>query len=354
MMRLIEPLGLLQGAAAQVAIASGLALPLHGGRMGYTLARLIAKDDAPRSVAVNELPDEWRDVAEKLAAPVPDWAGLGGGAVIMGIINVTPDSFSDGGDYFDAGRAAEAGQAMVAAGAAILDIGGESTRPDESRVISSQEEQRRVLPVISALRDCGATISVDTRNAATMGAALDAGAAIVNDVSGLTHDPEAARLVARRGCPVVVMHMRGTPQTMNTLADYTDVAVEVTRELASRVAAAEAAGVARAQIAVDPGIGFAKRTGQNREVLVRLPLLLNIGCPILVGLSRKRFVREVTRTLSPKQTGPGSLAGVLYSLWHGARILRVHEVADTVQAVRVWEVLSGAVERSISGVGDVH
>ena len=339
--RLIEPLGLLHGAGAREAIAAGLALPAAGGCMGYTLARLIAPGRAGRMMPAVQLPDEWRDVADRLAAPVPDWAGLGSAAVVMGIINVTPDSFSDGGDYFDSGRAAEAGRAMVAAGAAILDIGGESTRPDESTVISPEEERRRVLPVIRALRDCGALISVDTRNTATMAAALDVGATIVNDVSGLTYDPEAAGLIARRGCPVVIMHMRGIPQTMNALASYADVALEVTRELAGRLEVAKTAGIARAQIAVDPGIGFAKRTAQNREVLARLPLLMNLGCPILVGLSRKRFVREVTRTLSPKQTGPGSLAGTLHALWHGAHILRVHEVADMVQAVRVWEALAG-------------
>jgi dihydropteroate synthase len=341
--RLVEPLGLLQGAEAREAIAAGLALPLAGRHMGYALARLMAPDGAERIVPVAQLPGEWRDVADRLAAPVPDWAGLGGGAVVMGIINVTPDSFSDGGDYFDPGRAIEAGRAMAAAGAAILDIGGESTRPDESTVISAEEEQRRVLPVIRALQDCGAVISVDTRNAATMAAALDAGAAIVNDVSGLTYDPEAAGLVARRGCPVALMHMRGTPQTMNSLATYADVALEVTRELQARLDAAEAAGITRAKMAIDPGIGFAKHTGQNRELLARLPLLLNLGCPILVGLSRKRFVREVTRTLAPKQSGPGSLAGALHALSHGARILRVHDVADTVQAVRVWEALAGTV-----------
>ncbi len=332
--RLIEPLGLLHGSEADEAVAAGAALKLAGGRMAYALARLVGPDGPEGIVPVAALPDAWREAATRLAMAPANWArlgpGLGGGAAVMGIINVTPDSFSDAGDNFDPGRAAEAGRAMADLGAAILDIGGESTRPTESDVVPPEEEQQRILPVIRALRDCSAAISVDSRNALTMAAALDAGASIVNDISGLTYDREAARLVARRGCPVVLMHMRGTPQTMNAFTNYSDVALEVTRELRMRVYAAEAAGIERKQIAVDPGIGFAKRARQNQQLLSRLPLLMNFGCPILLGLSRKRFVREITKTHAPKETGPGSLAGALHALWHGASILRVHDVRETI------------------------
>jgi dihydropteroate synthase len=166
------------------------------------------------------------------------WAGLRAGSCVMGIINVTPDSFSDGGWHFDPAAAIAAGLKMVQDGAAILDIGGESTRPG-ALPLDPATEQARILPVIAGLRDAGAPLSVDTRNAATMAAALDAGAAIINDVSALTHDPDAAALVAQRGCPVILMHMRGTPETMNALAQYDDVGTEVARELAAHVARAE-------------------------------------------------------------------------------------------------------------------
>jgi dihydropteroate synthase len=254
----------------------------------------------------------------------------------MGIINVTPDSFSDGGRHFDAGAAIGCGEAMVRDGADILDIGGESTRPGAT-ALSVAEEQARILPVIEALRGTGVPISVDTRNAATMAAALDAGASIVNDVSALQHDPAAAALVAQRGCPVILMHMRGVPETMGNLAQYQDVAVDVARELGERVAAAEAAGIRRENIATDPGIGFAKHGHQNVELLQGLANLRALGCPIVVGVSRKRFIGALT---GPGERDSASLAAGLYALGQGATILRVHDVAMTVRAVRVWHTLA--------------
>ncbi len=267
------------------------------------------------------------------------WAGLRPGPHIMGILNVTPDSFSDGGDLPDAAAAIERGRRMIGEGAAILDIGAESTRPGAIPV-SAQEQQRRVLPVIAALADAGVPLSVDTRNAETMARALDAGAAIVNDVSALANDPAAAALVAARGCPVILMHMRGNPTTMNGLAVYYDVAQEVVQELADRIAAAEAAGVMRSQIAVDPGFGFAKRAAHSQELLRRLSLLLNLGCPIVAGLSRKGFVGKLAGVADRKARGPASIAAGLVALSRGASILRVHDVAQTVQAVRVWHALA--------------
>ncbi len=173
-----------------------------------------------------------------------------------------------------------------------------------------------------------------------MAAALDAGATIVNDVSALAHDPAAAPLLAKRGCPVVLMHMRGTPATMASLASYADVGIEVTSELAARIAAAEAAGIARTEIAVDPGIGFAKRVRHSLEALRRLPLLLNLGCRILVGVSRKSFISGVADVSDPKDRLPGSLAAALSALCRGAAILRAHDVAETVQAVRIWQAIA--------------
>lgn len=258
----------------------------------------------------------------------------------MGILNLTPDSFSDGGLHQDLGRAVAAGLRMIEDGAAILDIGGESTRPG-AEPTSPDEERRRILPVIAALAGAGAPLSVDTRNADTMAAALDAGASIVNDVSALSHDPRALVLVAARGCPVILMHMRGTPATMTGLARYGDVAAEVLAELSVRVFNAEAAGVSRASIAVDPGIGFAKTPKGSIASLRGLAALRTLGCPILVGVSRKGFIGQLSGVADPAGRMAGSIAAGLYALLQGASILRVHDVAATVQAVRVWQALTG-------------
>jgi dihydropteroate synthase len=276
-------------------------------------------------------------------APPVTWAGLPlDRPRIMGILNLTPDSFSDGARYDGLHAAIAAGHAMAAAGADIIDIGGESARPGAEPVLPD-EEQARILPIIRALAASGCRISVDTRNAATMAAALDAGAAIVNDVSALAHDPASASLVAARGCPVVLMHMRGTPATMRTLAAYRDVAAEVRSELSARLDAAERAGIRRDRIALDPGIGFAKLPAHNVALLHYLPRLLDLGCPILVGVSRKSLIGKLAGVKEPRERGPGSLAAGLWALAHGATILRVHDVAETVQAVRVWHAIETGV-----------
>jgi dihydropteroate synthase len=276
---------------------------------------------------------------------IETWAGLTlDRPRVMGILNATPDSFSDGGRYQRADAAIAAGHAMAEAGADIIDIGGESARPG-AEPVPPQEEQARILPVIRALSTAGYLVSADTRNAATMAAALDAGAAIVNDVSGLSHDAAAGPLVAARGCPVVLMHMRGTPATMRSLAQYADVAAEVGSELAGRLDAAERAGIRRERIVLDPGIGFAKLPSHNVALLHDLPLLLGFGCPILVGVSRKSLIGKLAGVREPRERGPGSLAAGLWALAHGASILRVHDVAETVQAVRVWHAIEkGAIE----------
>jgi dihydropteroate synthase len=268
------------------------------------------------------------------------WAGLSlDRARVMGVLNVTPDSFSDGGDFLDPGAAIAAGLAMGEAGADIIDVGGESTRP-RSDPTSAAEEQARILPVIRGLAGAGLCVSIDTRHASTMEAALDAGAAIVNDVSALSHDPGAAPVVAARGCSVVLMHMRGTPATMHAESHYDDVVQDVRRELSERIAAAHRAGIAADRIAIDPGIGFAKKAGQSMELLRRLPELSSLGCPILVGVSRKSFMATVTGEAEPRRRLPGSLAAGLFALSRGAAILRVHDVAETIQAIRVWLAIS--------------
>jgi dihydropteroate synthase len=254
----------------------------------------------------------------------------------MGVLNITPDSFSGAGPA----DAIAAGHAMIAAGAHIIDIGGESTRPGAAPVPPA-EEQARVLPAISALAKTGIPISVDTRNASTMEAAVDAGATIINDVSSLTHDPAAAPLVARRMCMVILMHMRGTPQTMAARTQYTDVVDDVLAELTQRTNAALAAGIAPKKITIDPGIGFAKTAAQNLALLQNLTRFRALGFPVLVGVSRKSFIGQYGGEPDPLKRMPGSLAAALFALQNGAAILRVHDVAETVQAVRVWQALAG-------------
>ncbi len=268
------------------------------------------------------------------------WAGFDlQRPLIMGILNLTPDSFSDGGSLPGLPTILDAGRAMMAAGADILDLGGESTRPGAA-LVSPEAEQARILPAIRALAGAGAVISVDTRNAATRAAALASGARIINDVSALAHDPHAARVVAEAGAPVVLMHMRGTPATMNDRAVYADIGAEVATELAARIAAALAAGIAREAIAVDPGLGFAKVGTQNVTLLQNLGPLRAQGFPILIGLSRKGFIGALSGEPVARRRVGGSIAGALFALTQGAAILRVHDVPETVQAVRVWQALA--------------
>ena len=255
---------------------------------------------------------------------------------VMGILNATPDSFSDGGAHADP---VAAGLRMVEQGADLLDIGGESTRPGATPV-SPDEEIRRILPVIKGLRGV-VPLSVDTRYASTMEAAVAAGATLINDVSALAFDPAAADLAARLGCPVILMHMRGTPVTMSGLARYADVVAEVQAELGRSIDAAVAAGVDRARIAIDPGFGFAKNHGHNIALLRNLINLESLGCPIVAGVSRKRFVGALSGVAEASKRQAGSVAAALFAWTRGASILRVHDVAETVQALRVWQGLLG-------------
>ncbi len=334
---LAEPLALSDGPGASAAISAGFALPLAGGPLAFSLARLIPDG---RIVPIDRVPAEYAEALAAVSRPRPNWSGLISTApLVMGVLNVTPDSFSDAGAFMDPGRAIEAGLAMAESGADLVDVGGESVRPGAPLPTPPKEEQARVLPVIRALAERGIAISIDTRNAATMSAALDAGARIVNDVSALTHDPASAGVVAARGAPVVLMHMRHDPATMTALARYHDVVLEVTLELADRIAAAEAAGIARDRIAIDPGVGFAKTPDHNMQLLPRLGLLLNLGCPLVVGVSRKRFIGLLSGERKAGRRGPGSIAAALHAALHGAAVLRVHDVAETVQAVRVWRAL---------------
>jgi dihydropteroate synthase len=333
--RWVEPVGLLGGRAARLAMAADMALPLAGGPLAFTLVRLVGPDAPEAPIPLSDVPEAWQEAVLALTRPVPRFAGLEAGRpLVMGIVNVTPDSFSDGGRLMHPDEAIDAGHAMLEAGADLLDIGGESTRPGAAP-IPPEEECRRILPVVRELAKA-ATVSVDTRNAATMLAALEAGAEIVNDVSALRHDPAAAKVLARSEAGVILMHMLGDdPRTMQRDPRYGDVGLEVAAFLAERVAWAERQGIARERIAVDPGIGFGKRPHHNLALIERLPVLAGIGCPVVFGASRKRFIGEISGVEAAEERVAGSVAAALAAAGRGAAILRVHDVAETAQALRV-------------------
>lgn len=269
-----------------------------------------------------------------------EWAGLSlARPLVMGILNVTPDSFSDGGCHLTPENAITAGRRMLAEGADILDIGGESTRPG-AHPVCVEEEMARVLPVVRALTREGAVISLDTRNAATMAAGLEVGARIINDISALTHDPASLPLIAARGCQVILMHMRGTPATMNDHAVYVDLEADIEAELTKLCDAARTAGVEPQNICLDPGFGFAKQGAQNIRLLQGISRLTRLGYPVLVALSRKRFLGDISAEPTAARRDPESLAAGLYAATQGAHILRVHDVAGTVRALRVWQRLT--------------
>lgn len=260
---------------------------------------------------------------------------------IMGILNVTPDSFSDGGDLPTSEVAVERARAMSEAD--ILDIGGESTRPGAD-MVPVDAEIARTAPVIAAIRAAGirTPISIDTRKAAVAEAALDAGADMVNDVSAMTYDPGMAALVAARGVPVCLMHAQGDPKTMQDAPVYGDVVREVADFLAARVRTARRAGIAPGNIVVDPGIGFGKTLQHNVSVLRHLSVYHDLGCPILLGVSRKRFIGTIGGAEAAKDRMPGSLAVALFGASHGVQILRVHDVNETGQALRLYLAINEA------------
>ncbi len=267
----------------------------------------------------------------------------------MGILNVTPDSFADGGRHDAPQQAISHGLRLAAEGADIVDVGGESTRPGAA-LVPVAEEVDRVVPVIRALAAEGICVSVDTRHAAVMEAAAGAGAAILNDVSGLSFDPAAMAVAAGFSGPVVLMHMRGTPADMVHRTDYPDGVVPAVCDWArERLAACEAAGIGRERIVLDPGIGFAKTWSQSLELLAALPRLAALGRPLLVGASRKSFIGHLADAATPDARLPGSLAAALWAAMAGADILRVHDVAATRQALAVWLGIAAAAGPAAGG-----
>jgi dihydropteroate synthase len=333
----LRPLGLSYGADARQAQAQGRAGRLGGSSwIAFNAAEVVVREDGRISREVAAYGDLARD--DRLAAieaARPAFGGIGfDRPVVMGIVNVTPDSFSDGGLAFDAESAIAHGLRLAREGAAILDVGGESTRPG-SEGVSEAEELRRVLPVIAGLSRAGVPVSCDTRKAAVMRAAVAAGAAIVNDVSALRHDPDSASTVADLGCPVVLMHAQGDPRTMQLNPAYEDVALDVLDGLAARIAHAQAAGIAAERIAIDPGIGFGKTFRHNVDLLSRLTLFHSLGLPLLVGLSRKGFVGALSGEAEAGARVYGSVGGAVHAALNGAHMLRVHDVKATVEALAV-------------------
>jgi dihydropteroate synthase len=321
----IRPLGIVSGSDAAALVEAGRAQLLAGGPLAFMAT-------APAGTAV---PPAYTTAR-------PPWCGFAlDRPLVMGIVNVTPDSFSDGGDFLDAGTAIAQGERLLEDGADIIDVGGESTRPG-SAPTPPEEEAQRVVPVVRALAEAGAVVSIDTRRAVVMRAALAAGARIVNDVTALEGDAESLGMVAEAGVPVVLMHMKGDPATMQQMARYDDVVDEVADWLEARIAACEAAGIPRARIAVDPGLGFGKTAAHNVELLARLATFHGLGCALLVGASRKSFIGRLARGEAPKERVAGSLASALAALAQGAHILRVHDVAATRQAVAIWSAIRDA------------
>lgn len=331
MTRYLRPLGILSGPAARRAVDQHKALPLAGGPLAFSLVEIIERSRASQIVPAAEL-------AGELARHTAKRGQFANGPIVMGIVNATPDSFSDGGVYIDPDRAIAHGLSMIAAGAAIVDVGGESTRPGATP-LDPEEEVARVVPVIRGLSATGALVSIDTRNARTMDAALGAGARLINDVSALAHDPDSLILAASTDVPVVLMHMQGDPTNMQRAPFYQDVALDIYDYLSARIAAAEAAGIARARLIVDPGIGFGKTAEHNLSLLDQLSLFHGLGVPLLVGVSRKGFIGRLLGGATVDKRLGGSLSAGLAAIGQGAQILRVHDVAETVQAMRIVRAL---------------
>ena len=339
----LRPIGFLYGDMAAKAVAEGVALPLAGGAIAFTAAELI--EGTPRAakrrlVTAQDLARS-RDadldlVLKRVTAPRPPFAGFAfTRPLIMGIVNVTPDSFSDGGLYDTTEGAIVHAAELAKDGAEIVDVGGESTRPG-SDAVEEGEELSRVIPVLEGLAGLRAAVSIDTRKASVARAAAKVGVKIFNDVSAMTYDQDSLAAAAETGLSVILMHAKGEPKTMQDDPRYDDVALEVYDYLALRIEAAEAAGIDRSRIAADPGIGFGKTLAHTLTLLANLSLLHGLGVPLLVGASRKRFISGVAGGETPQSREAGSFAVALVAAAQGAQILRVHDVAGTRQALSVW------------------
>lgn len=312
------------------------ALPIAGGWAWFTHVERLSRISPPEIIHASEVPAA---ILETLTRARPPIVGMSFERPrVMGILNATPDSFSDGGKHHAVADALAGARAM--AGCDMLDVGGESTRPGAA-TLSEDEEIARVVPVIRAIRAAGLAppVSIDTRKASVARAALEAGAVLVNDVSGFSHDADLAPLCAEWGVPVCVMHMQGDPATMQQAPAYDDVLLDVYDHLAGRIAWLVARGIRREHIIADPGIGFGKTLEHNLALLARLSLFHGLGVPILLGASRKRFIGTIGGAEEAAHRVPGSLAVAVAALQHGTQIVRVHDVPETVQAIALWRAV---------------
>jgi dihydropteroate synthase len=350
----LRPTLLSRGRDAEAAIAAGVALRLAGGPVAFAALEIAERDGEgierrllPLAEArrwIDSQPAVRRDAAAatlaQLVAERPAFAGMAlDKPRLMGVVNVTPDSFSDGGDHADSEAAIAHAVALLEAGADLLDIGGESTRPG-SAPVPGEIEIARVEPVIRALAGRGALVSIDSRHAAVMKAALAAGARLVNDVTALAGDADSLGLVAEAGVPAVLMHMQGEPATMQRAPRYDDAPLDLYDYFAGRLAACAAAGIDRQAVAIDPGIGFGKNSAHNLDLIDRLALFHGLGCPLVLGVSRKSFIGRLSRREPAKERLAGSLAAALAGADRGAQIIRVHDVAETRQARALWLALA--------------
>jgi dihydropteroate synthase len=344
----LRPLALLHGPDALAQISAGTAASLAGRPdLAFTQAEWIEREGTTITRRILTL-DEARShpTFSAITQPRAKFGPLALNRIhVMGVVNVTPDSFSDGGVNSQSGVAIAAAQQMIEDGASLLDIGGESTRPGAVDV-SITEEQGRIMPVIKALAQ-NHLVSVDTRKSGLMREALGAGAAFINDVSALQYDPASTALVSKAKAPVILMHAQGDPRTMQLMPKYDDVALDVYDQLETFIAKAEAAGISRANIMIDPGIGFGKTYAQNLQLLQQLSLFHGLGVGLLVGLSRKGFIGAITgEKVAGKRLG-GSIGGAMAAALQGAQILRVHDVKETVTALQVLTLALNPVSATI-------
>jgi dihydropteroate synthase len=356
---MVRPLGLLSGATATKAVVGGQGRLLAGGPQAFTLTEVFLAADGGDEISI--IPASISDIE--------DWALSEGGAVadavteqiralsqprspfagielnqprIMGVVNVTPDSFYDGGRLATTAAAIDHGERLIDAGADILDIGGESTRPG-SEAVTEAAEMDRILPVIERLAGKGAVISVDTRRAAVMRAACAAGASIINDICALT-EPGALEAAAETGAAVALMHMQGTPAKMQLAPRYDHAPYEIARFLSDGVRACEEAGIDKSMIAIDPGIGFGKNLAHNLEILEALALYQCFGCAVALGVSRKSFIGAITGAEDPDDRLSGTLAALSHGAAQGVQIHRVHDVGQARQALAVTRAIVGSRE----------
>jgi dihydropteroate synthase len=337
MTRYLIPRGLISGPAAARAVEAGAALPLAGGPLAFALVEAIERTEGEaglrRALDLAAARAFAPELLDALVHPRARWAGFDlKRPLIMGVLNVTPDSFSDGGDFADASAAIDHGRAMLAAGADIIDVGGESTRPG-AKPVSPAEEAARILPVVRALAEAGATVSIDTRHTSVMDQAVKAGARIINDVTALTADTESPRVAATSGAAIVLMHMLGEPQTMQQDPRYADVTCDLLDYFEARLAKL---GIDRARIVIDPGIGFGKKDPHNLRLLDELAAFHALGCPVLLGASRKSFIGRLGKGEAPKQRMAGTIAAHQIGFDRGIQIVRAHDVAEAHQARAIW------------------